>query len=171
MKKTTVEFREKQLPLLEKLKPYRGGIGKHNTIEEYITNYFRKGSPATYTIDGRLQCPSGMRRSFYDLYYLSKAKFDKLEIDEFAFKFVNLLQSDKNILIPTYCTNIKKIVFHKIYYPYTYKSMLFKINKKHSKVKQDLIYSRRDDLVPPVDGLYASDIIKLYNKFVKRCNL
>jgi len=101
---------------LEDLKPYKGA-GKYskltNTVETYLKKYFKGGSKATYFKDGMIQCQPNKSRSFYDLYFLAKARFKDVSEEEVAYYLLEMTRpvvTDVKLkYIP--CGDVQKVTF------------------------------------------------------------
>lgn len=74
---------------LSRIIPYEGSE-EFTDPKEYILNYITIGAPATFYNTGEMQCRSGRNRSFLDLYFLTKAKFPEITLQEFAKIFLEL---------------------------------------------------------------------------------
>lgn len=166
-------FEERQLPLLKKLKPFPGGIRNGKTPKEYLELYFQKGMPRTVTMDNEFQCGSGRRRSFLDLYYLCKAKFKDITMEEFAYNYINVSNgfsyTDKNgeinnkKLFIIFCITVNKFVCRPNKSRYV--TSLFVKKRKYfykskNRIDEDLTYKA-------IDGISIQDIINLANKWIK----
>jgi len=110
---------------LEDLKPYKGA-GKYSkltkTVESYLRKYFKGGSKASYFNDGMIQCQPKKNRSFYDLYFLTKAKFKDVSEEEVAYHLLEMTKrNDSGIQLKTVpCPDVQKVVFFLSTYPRYY---------------------------------------------------
>lgn len=94
------------------LKPFKGAIRKKMSLSEYVNLYFERNMPATYDVNGNLQCKMRRRRSFSDLFSLCKAKFNDVTVEQLATELVQLLREKK--IKALFCPNINKVVFFSV---------------------------------------------------------
>jgi len=95
---------------LEDLKIFWGGKSKKITnVREYLERYFRNGTKGSYYNDGTIQCYPGRNRSFYDLFFIVKAKFKDITEGELAFHIVDLFNNNELRFVP--CGDVKKVTF------------------------------------------------------------
>lgn len=150
---------------LSRMVPYVGGE-EFTDPREYLLNYFKLYSPATYYNDGTIQCSSGRNRSFLDLYFLTKAQFPEITLQEFAKLFFSL---DQEIYGSTseheyhmfiyFCTNIRKPVI------YTNKATFrYYFIQDKDWLKTYLSYPSNDILLSQIFDLAELD----YHHFVKK---
>ena len=96
---------------LEDLKIFWGGKSKKITnIKEYLERYFKNGTKGSYYKDGTIQCYPQKNRSFYDLFFIVKARFNEVTEEELAFHLIDLLRNGVLKTVP--CGDVKKIVFY-----------------------------------------------------------
>lgn len=96
---------------LEDLKIFWGGKSKNITnIGEYLEKYFKNGTKSSYYKDGTIQCYPQRNRSFYDLFFIVKARFEKVTEEELAFNLINLFNNNILKMIP--CGNVEKVTFY-----------------------------------------------------------
>jgi hypothetical protein len=96
---------------LEDLKVFWGGKSKKITnVREYLEKYFKNGTKGSYYKDKTIQCYLGRNRSFYDLFFIVKARFKKITEEELAYHLIELFK--ENTLKMTPCGDVRKIVFH-----------------------------------------------------------
>lgn len=95
---------------LEDLKIFWGGKSKKITnVREYLEKYFKNGTKGSYYKDGTIQCYPQRNRSFYDLFFIVKARFKEITEEELAFHLVDLF--NKNELRMVLCSNVRKVTF------------------------------------------------------------
>ena len=96
---------------LEDLKIFWGGKSKKITnIKEYLERYFKNGTKGSYYKDGTIQCYPGRNRSFYDLFFIVKARFKEITEEELAYNLIDMLKS--RILKTVPCGDVQKVVFY-----------------------------------------------------------
>lgn len=109
---------------LSQLAPWKGGKDC-KTPKEYIIAYLLAGTPETLFKTGKIQCHGGTRRSFIDLYFLTKAKFPEIEFEEFIKLMFSLFyrrllkanELDRQIYL-MYCPDIHKPVIRTVSYQF-----------------------------------------------------
>lgn len=95
---------------LEDLKIFWGGKSKKITnVREYLERYFKNGTKATRLKDGTIQCYPGRNRSFYDLFFIVKARFKEITEGELAFCIMDMFNNYKLKYVP--CGDVRKITF------------------------------------------------------------
>ena len=108
---------------LEDLKVFWGGKSKKITnVREYLERYFKNGTKGSYYKDGTIQCYPQRNRSFYDLFFIAKARFKEITEEELAFYLVNMLKENKLRMVP--CGDVMKVTFYTLDmhgYGYSYK--------------------------------------------------
>ena len=96
---------------LEDLKVFWSGKSKKITnVREYLERYFKNGTKGSYYKDGTIQCYPQRNRSFYDLFFIVKARFKEITEEELAFHIIDLY--NKNELKFTPCSGVKKVTFY-----------------------------------------------------------
>lgn len=96
---------------LEDLKIFWGGKSKKITnVREYLERYFRNGTKGSYYKDGSIQCYPGRNRSFYDLFFIVKARFKEITEEELAFHLIDMIKI--KVLKTTPCGDVMKVVFY-----------------------------------------------------------
>ena len=101
---------------LEDLKVFWGGKSKKITnVREYLERYFKNGTSGSYYKDGTIQCYPQRNRSFYDLFFIVRARFKEVTEEELAFHIVDLYNKNKLKFMP--CGDVKKVTFfiHKMH--------------------------------------------------------
>ena len=101
---------------LEDLKVFWGGKSKKITnVREYLERYFKNGTKGSYYKDGTIQCYPQRNRSFYDLFFIVKARFKEVTEEELAFYIVDLYNKNELKFMP--CSDVKKVTFfiHKMH--------------------------------------------------------
>lgn len=63
-----------------------------NRIRLFLLDYFENGSPATYTIDGNMQCGKGRCRTFNDICSLVKNYFSSATKKKIAYILFKLIK-------------------------------------------------------------------------------
>lgn len=95
---------------LEDLKVFWGGKSKKITnVREYLERYFKNGTKGSYYKDGTIQCYPQRNRSFYDLFFIVKARFTNVTEEEVAYHIINLFNNRTLSMIP--CPDVKKVTF------------------------------------------------------------
>lgn len=95
---------------LEDLKVFWGGKSKKITnVREYLERYFKNGTKGSYYKDGTIQCYPGRNRSFYDLFFIVKARFKDITEEELAFHLIDLFNKNELRMVP--CSDVKKVTF------------------------------------------------------------
>ena len=95
---------------LEDLKIFWGGKSKKITnVREYLERYFKNGTKGSYYKDGTIQCYPGRNRSFYDLFFIVKARFQEITEEELAHHIVDLFDNNKHRFVP--CGDVRKVTF------------------------------------------------------------
>ena len=95
---------------LEDLKVFWGGKSKKITnVREYLERYFKNGTKGSYYKDGTMQCYPQRNRSFYDLFFIVKARFKEITEEELAHHIVDLFDNNKLRFVP--CGDVKKVTF------------------------------------------------------------
>ena len=146
---------------LEDLIPY---TTDNLTPIEYLLNYFEHKCPATYYKDGRLQCLGRCNRSFVDLYFLTKAKYKNITMEEIAWILLYVLghedTGNKTVDIIK-CPGIVKVVFisyNNYYFGGRYKSVKGKNSKSQYGAARTV----------GLDGLSYNSILSMANKWIKK---
>ena len=95
---------------LEDLKIFWGGKSKKITnVREYLERYFENGTKGSYYKDGTIQCYPQRNRSFYDLFFIVKARFKEITEEELAFHIINLFKKAELRFVP--CSDVRKVTF------------------------------------------------------------
>ena len=95
---------------LEDLKILWGGKSKKITnVREYLERYFKNGTKGSYYKDGTIQCYPQKNRSFYDLFFIVKARFKEITEEELAHHIVDLFYNNKLRFVP--CGDVRKVTF------------------------------------------------------------
>jgi hypothetical protein len=95
---------------LEDLKIFWGGKSKKITnVREYLEKYFKNGTKGSYYKDGTIQCYPQRNRSFYDLFFIVKARFKEITEEELAFHVIDLFNSNKLRMVS--CGDVMKVTF------------------------------------------------------------
>lgn len=95
---------------LEDLKIFWGGKSKKITnVREYLERFFKNGTSATYFKDRTIQCYPGRNRSFYDLFFIVKARFKEITEEELAYHIVDLFNNNRLRMVP--CGDVMKVTF------------------------------------------------------------
>ena len=95
---------------LEDLKVFWGGKSKKITnVREYLERYFKNGTKGSYYKDGTIQCYPQRNRSFYDLFFIVKARFKEVTEEELAFHIVDLYNKNELRFVP--CGDVRKVTF------------------------------------------------------------
>ena len=95
---------------LEDLKVFWGGKSKKITnVREYLERYFKNGTKVTKFKDGTIQCYPKRNRSFYDLFFIVRARFKEVTEEELAFHLINLFKDNKLRMVP--CPDVRKVTF------------------------------------------------------------
>ena len=95
---------------LEDLKVFWGGKSKKITnVREYLERYFNNGTKGSYYKDGTIQCYPQRNRSFYDLFFIVKARFKEVTEEELAHHIVDLFRKDELRFVP--CGDVRKVTF------------------------------------------------------------
>jgi len=95
---------------LEDLKIFWGGKSKKITnVREYLERYFKNGTKGSYYKDGTIQCYPQRNRSFYDLFFIVKARFKEITEEELAFHLINLFENNNLRFVP--CGDVCKTTF------------------------------------------------------------
>ena len=95
---------------LEDLKIFWGGKSKKITnVREYLERYFKNGTKGSYYKDGTIQCYPQRNRSFYDLFFIVKARFKEVTEEELAFHLTNLFKDRQLRMVP--CGGVMKTTF------------------------------------------------------------
>jgi len=96
---------------LEDLKVFWGGKSKKITnVREYLERYFKNGTKGSYYKDRTIQCYPQRNRSFYDLFFIVKARFNEITEGELAFHIIDLFNNNELRFIP--CGDVQKVVFY-----------------------------------------------------------
>ena len=96
---------------LEDLKVFWGGKSKKITnVREYLERYFKNGTKGSYYKDGTIQCYPQRNRSFYDLFFIVKARFKEITEEELAFNLIEMIKNQTLKVIP--CGDVMKTVFY-----------------------------------------------------------
>jgi len=105
---------EEQLDLFEELrdlKPFTISE-QYDTPEKYLKYYFANKQPSTRFSGGAPQCHAGVFRSFFDLYYLTRARFSNVTLEQVATILINLCEDYGNSRVSVfYNTDVEKVVF------------------------------------------------------------
>ena len=95
---------------LEDLKVFWGGKSKKITnVREYLERYFKNGTKGSYYKDGTIQCYPQRNRSFYDLFFIVKARFKEITEEELAHHIIDLFRKDELKFVP--CGDVRKVTF------------------------------------------------------------
>ena len=95
---------------LEDLKIFWGGKSKKITnIREYLERYFKNETKASYYKDGTIQCHPQRNRSFYDLFFIVKARFKEITEEELAYHLIGMFNNYELKYIP--CSDVNKVTF------------------------------------------------------------
>jgi len=95
---------------LEDLKIFWGGKSKKITsVREYLERYFKNGTKGSYYKDGTIQCYPQRNRSFYDLFFIVKARFKEITEGELAFYLIDLFENNNLRFVP--CGDVCKVTF------------------------------------------------------------
>jgi len=95
---------------LEDLKIFWGGKSKKITnVREYLERYFKNGTKGSYYKDGTIQCYPQRNRSFYDLFFIVKARFKEITEEELAHHIIDLFRNGKLMMVP--CGDVQKVTF------------------------------------------------------------
>ena len=95
---------------LEDLKVYWGGKSKKITnVREYLERYFKNGTKGSYYKDGTIQCYPQRNRSFYDLFFIVKARFKEITEEELAFHLIDMFNNNELRMVP--CSDVRKVTF------------------------------------------------------------
>lgn len=145
---------------LNNLKPWRN-IPNDNPID-YIEEYFRRYTPATFFNDGSLQCTGNCNRSFVDIYMLTKARFKDITIEEVAYIITYVLchvnESSSGFLASIKCPQIKKVVFK------------MDTDWWDSFTDKNSISGYGSARTVGSDGLSYNSILSMANKWIKKQN-
>ena len=96
---------------LEDLKVFWGGKSKKITnVREYLERYFKNGTKVTKFKDGTIQCYPQRNRSFYDLFFIVKARFKEITEEELAFNLIDMIKNQTLKII--LCGDTMKTVFY-----------------------------------------------------------
>ena len=113
---------------LEDLKIFWGGKSKKITnVREYLERYFKNGTKGSYYKDGTIQCYPQRNRSFYDLFFIVKARFKEITEEELAHHIIDLFKKAELRFVP--CSDVRKVTFFisKMHdYGYTVNDMSYK---------------------------------------------
>lgn len=104
-------------------------VKARESVFAFLKWYFLRNQPATYYLDGKLQCVSGSGRSFYDLLDLVNFYFPKTSKKKLAQTLNKLIHTTHSIKpfspyqVPQnytivshlFCTDIGKIIFQNGY--------------------------------------------------------
>ena len=105
---------EEKLDLFEdllQLRPFTTDDG-YTTPEAYLNLYFRLKQPQTKFSGGAVQCHANCERGFYDLYYLTRARFSNVTLEQVAKILLNLCEDYGNTRVSVYYnTDTDKVVF------------------------------------------------------------
>lgn len=105
---------EEQLDLFEELRELRPFTTseQYDTPEKYLKCFFANHQPATKFSGGSPQCHSGVFRSFFDLYYLTRARFSNVTLEQVATILIALCEDYGNSRVSAfYNTDVDKVVF------------------------------------------------------------
>ena len=95
---------------LEDLKIFWGGKSKKITnAREYLERYFKNGTKGSYYKDGTIQCYPNRNRSFYDLFFIVKARFKEITEEELAHHIIDLFRKDELRFV--LCPDVRKVTF------------------------------------------------------------
>ena len=95
---------------LEDLKIFWGGKSKKITnVREYLERYFKNGTKGSYYKDGTIQCYPQRNRSFYDLFFIVKARFKEITEEELAFHLIDMFNNNELRMVP--CGDVQKVTF------------------------------------------------------------
>jgi len=144
---------------LANLRPFKGSEDCL-TPEEYLKLYFDLGRPETKFRNGTIQCSRDCNRSFFDLYYLTKAKFNDVTLEDVAKILINLCEDYGNTGISAlFCPNIEKVVFT------NFSEKGYELEDYSFFYDQDsLMTNDRDTEKYGVDNISFLDIISLSGK-------
>ena len=96
---------------LEDLKIFWGGKSKKITsVREYLERYFKNGTKGSYYKDGTIQCYPQRNRSFYDLFFIVKARFKEITEEELAHHIIDLFNHEQLMMVP--CGDVRKVTFY-----------------------------------------------------------
>lgn len=96
---------------LEDLKVFWGGKSKKITnVREYLERYFKNGTKGSYYKDGTIQCYPQRNRSFYDLFFIVKARFKEITEGELAFHLIEMFKENVLQMVP--CGDVRKVTFY-----------------------------------------------------------
>jgi len=96
---------------LEDLKVFWGGKSKKITnVRECLERYFKNGTKGSYYKDGTIQCYPQRNRSFYDLFFIVKARFKKVTEEELAYHLISMFNDNKLKMVP--CSDVQKVTFY-----------------------------------------------------------
>ena len=124
---------------LEDLKVFWGGKSKKITnVREYLERYFKNGTKGSYYKDGTIQCYPQRNRSFYDLFFIVKARFKEITEEELAFHIMDLYNNNKLRVIP--CSDVKKVTFF-IYQMHRYGYCVNDKIERYNKLYYEMKYS------------------------------
>lgn len=144
---------------LNNLRPYESG---EDNPTDHILNYFQNNCPTTYYKDGQLQCYSNSNRSFVDIYFLTKASFPDITMEEVAHIMTYQLcikdYSGKNDLTAIKCPQIGKVVWRK-------KEPFWKSFQERNSVS-----SYGSARTVGVDGLSWNSIMVMADRWIKKQN-
>lgn len=131
---------------LEDLKVFWGGKSKKITnVREYLERYFKNGTSATYFKDRTIQCYPGRNRSFYDLFFIVKARFKDITEEELAYHLIDMFNNDKLRMVP--CPDVRKVTFfiEEMHgYGYCVHDKIEKYSKYYYELKYDNELSFKD---------------------------
>lgn len=80
------------------------------SLSAFVKNYFICNQPSTFHENGRMQCFSGHKRSFTDIYRLCSSYFD-CTLEDIAKAIIPLWEKD--IIVCFFCPTTRKAVFFK----------------------------------------------------------
>ena len=135
---------------LEDLKIFWGGKSKKITnVREYLERYFKNGTKGSYYKDGTIQCYPQRNRSFYDLFFIVKARFKKITEEELAFHIIEIFKDKQIKFVP--CPDVCKTTFFPVgvhYYGLDYNESenIYHSNDCNKKYGIELSYNEIKEL-------------------------
>lgn len=153
--------------ILENLAPFECDA---TTPSEYLEKYFARRNPTTFFKDGTVQCINYSNRSFVDLYFLTKAKFPEVELNQVAYILLYELGYAKNKFPDAWvgaikCPQIIKVVFLNNYSQYSNNYEIY-----NSFKEKDSYSSYGKATTVGSDGLSYNSILSMANKWIKKQN-
>lgn len=145
---------EEQLDLFEELRELRPFTtdSNYDTPEKYLKYYFANRQPSTKFQGGAMHCHAGCFRSFFDLYYLTRARFSNVTLEDVAKILIKLCEDYGNSRVSVfYNTDVEKVVFGN-----------FENTDRSSSLIFDKSYRMFD--IYGIDNLSFLDIVSLAGK-------